>query len=172
MVLRAALITTERFLLEPLGVQHAAEMAEALAGTAIYKYIGGQAPTVRELAERYAAQSIGLSPDGHETWLNWIVREQGRSIGFVQATVEGDGPTADVAWVVGEAFQRRGAATEAARAMLTWLRQQQPSLRITASIHPQNTASASVAHNLNLTPTNQFDADGEQLWESSAPAPA
>ena len=149
----------------------AAEMAEALAGTAIYRYIGGQAPTVQELAARYTAQSIGSSPDGRETWLNWIIRGQGRSIGFVQATVEGDGATADVAWVVGEPFQRRGTATEASRAMLTWLRRQQPSLRITASIHPQNTASASVAHNLGLAPTGHLDADGEQLWEDSASAP-
>ncbi len=32
--LRPALITTPRLVLEPLGVQHAAEMADVLAGTA------------------------------------------------------------------------------------------------------------------------------------------
>ncbi|MCC3290816.1 GNAT family N-acetyltransferase [Arthrobacter sp. zg-Y1110] len=165
--LRAALIITERFTLEPLGVHHAAEMAKALAGTAIYKYIGGQAPTAEELEKRYAAQSVGSSPDGRQTWLNWIIREQGRSIGFVQATVEADGPTSDVAWVVGEAFQGRGAATEAARAMAAWLRHHQPSVRITASIHPENTASASVARHLGLTPTGHFDEDGEEQWDDS-----
>ncbi|MCQ1953751.1 GNAT family N-acetyltransferase [Arthrobacter sp. zg-Y238] len=168
-MLRAELITTDRFTLEPLGVHHAAEMTKVLAGTAIYKYIGGQAPTAQELANRYAAQSVGSSPDGRETWLNWIIREQGRSIGFVQATVEADGPTSDVAWVVGEAFQGRGAATEAARAMVTWLRRRQPPVRITASIHPENTASSSVARHLGLTPSGHFDADGEELWDD-APA--
>ncbi|MCQ1987181.1 GNAT family N-acetyltransferase [Arthrobacter sp. zg-Y844] len=171
-ILRAALIPTDRFTLEPLGVHHAADMVSVLAGTAIYQYIGGQAPTAEELEKRYAAQSIGSSPDGREAWLNWIIREQGRSIGFVQATVETDGATSDVAWVVGEAFQGRGAATEAARAMVTWLRHQQPPVRITASIHPENTASASVARHLGLTPTGRFDEDGEEYWEDSPPTGA
>ncbi|MCC9205090.1 GNAT family N-acetyltransferase [Arthrobacter sp. zg-Y769] len=169
--LRAALIATERFTLEPLGVHHAAEMTEVLAGSALYKYIGGTAPTAQILAARYAAQALGTSPDGREIWLNWIIREQGRSIGFVQATVEADGPASDLAWVVGEAFQGRGAATEAARAMVAWLRLQHPPVRITASIHPENTASSAVARHLGLTPSGHLDADGEEQWNDSTPTP-
>ncbi|MCC9145129.1 MULTISPECIES: GNAT family N-acetyltransferase [unclassified Arthrobacter] len=164
-LLRAAPISTDRFTLEPLDVHHAAEMVKVLAGTAIYKYIGGQAPTAQELQKRYAAQAPGVSPDGREAWLNWIIREQGRSIGFVQASVEPDGATAAVAWVVGDAFQGRGAATEAARAMVTWLRHRVPSVRITAFIHPENIASASVARNLGLTSTGRLNADGEEFWD-------
>lgn len=171
-VLRAGLISTARLSLEPLGVHHAAEMVQVLAGTAIYKYIGGQAPTRGTLAARYAGQAVGLSPDGREIWLNWIIREDGRARGFVQATVAKDGSTADVAWVVGEAFQGRGTATEAAGAMIVWLRRQasRSPHRITASIHPDNAASAAVACNLGLTPTGRLDEDGEEYWEDS-PAP-
>ncbi|MCQ2001149.1 GNAT family N-acetyltransferase [Arthrobacter zhaoxinii] len=167
--LRAGLITTDRLTLEPLGVHHAAEMVQVLAGTALYRYIGGQAPTAEILAARYAAQTVGTSADRREVWLNWIIREEGRSIGFVQATLELEGPTSDVAWVVGEAFQGRGAATEAARAMVAWLRRRHPPVRITASIHPENLPSAAVARNLGLTPTGRLDADGEESWEDSAP---
>ncbi|KAD3633166.1 GNAT family N-acetyltransferase [Arthrobacter yangruifuii] len=165
--LRAALITTDRLTLDPLGVHHAAEMVPVLAGTEIYRYIGGQAPTKEMLQARYAAQTVGGSPDGSEAWLNWIIREQGQAIGFVQATAAADGSTSDVAWVIGEAFQGRGAATDAARAMLSWLRSRGIG-RITASIHPDNLASAAVARRLGLLPTGSFDDDGEELWSGTS----
>lgn len=167
--LRAEVITTARLTLEPLSVHHAEEMVPVLAGTAIYRHIGGTAPGAEELAARYAVQSVGTSPDGREAWLNWIIREQGAAVGFVQATV-GAGeqrPTADVAWLVGEAFQGRGIATEAARAMLVWLLPR-TSGAAAASIHPENLASAGVARKLGLAGTGQLDEDGEELWHSGA----
>ena len=167
--LRPALITTPRLVLEPLGVQHAAEMAGVLAGTALYRYIGGAAPTAEELAGRYAALTVGGPPDRRETWLNWIIRENGTAAGFVQATVsqEADGVTSYVAWVVGEAFQGRGAATEAVRAMLDWLRIHAPG-PVAASIHPENGASAAVARKVGLTATGLIDEDGEERWDHGA----
>ncbi|MBO0895128.1 GNAT family N-acetyltransferase [Arthrobacter sunyaminii] len=167
--LRPALITTPRLLLEPLGVQHAAEMADVLAGTALYRYIGGAAPTAEELARRYAAQTVGGSPDRREIWLNWIIRDNGAACGFVQATVsqETDGPTSYVAWVVGEAFQGRGTATAAARAMLGWLRIHTPG-PVAAFIHPENRASAAVARKLGLAATGLIDEDGEERWDDGA----
>ena len=165
--MRAGLITTPRLTLEPLSVCHAAEMVPVLAGTAIYRYTGGAAPTQDELVARYTAQTVGFSPDGRETWLNWIIREDGAAVGFVQATViaQEPEPTAYVAWVVGEAFQGHGIATEAAGALLSWLR---PRLRgpIVAFIHPDNRASSSVAHKLGLVASGHVDEDGEERWDS------
>ena len=171
-LLRAGIISTPRLTLEPLGVHHAGEMTAVLAGTAIYRYIGGRAPTVEELSGRYAAQCVGASSDSGETWLNWIIRETGTAVGFVQATVvaEAEGPTSYIAWVVGEAYQGRGIAAEAANAMLRWLLPRTGG-SAAACIHPENRASAAVARKLGLTPTGRVDDDGEERWEGGPPAP-
>lgn len=141
-------------------------MATVLAGTAIYKYIGGREPTVEELSGRYAAQCVGAPRDSGETWLNWIIRETGAAVGFVQATVvtEATGPTSYIAWVVGEAYQGRGIAAEAAHAMLAWLLSRTGGCAA-AFIHPDNGASISVARKLGLTPSGRLDGDGEERWE-------
>ena len=168
---RAELIATERLRLEPLSVHHAREMVPVLAGTAIYRHIGGTAPTAQELAARYAGQSVGASPDGREAWLNWIIREQGAAVGFVQATVATDAPhpTAYVAWGVCEAFQGRGIATEAAAGVRGWLRPRTGGA-VVAYIHTENLASIAVARHLGLTGTGQVDEDGEELWQDGGAA--
>ena len=169
--LRAGYISTPRLALEPLAAHHAKDMVPVLAGTAIYRHIGGTALSLQDLTARYTAQSAGYSPDGREAWLNWIIREQAGPVGFVQATVATNAPqpTAYVAWVVGEAFQGRGIATEAAAGMLGWLRPRTGGA-VAAYIHPENLASAAVARNLGLAATGQVDEDGEELWQDGGAA--
>jgi len=76
---------------------------------------------------RYDLVSPGLpagrSPDGREEWCNWILRREpgGEAVGYVQATISGEGRRAEIAWVVGLPWQGRGYATEAARALVGWL---------------------------------------------------
>ena len=119
-------IETARLTLEPLRVEHAGEMVEVLSAPALYEYIGGRPPSLEQLRARYTRQAVGHSPDGREGWLNWIARERetGIAVGTVQATLTngGAGRTAELAWVIGAAHQRRGYATEAAAAMVEWLR--------------------------------------------------
>ena len=152
----------ERLTLEPLRPEHAAEMVAVLSDPALYEFTGGEPPTLAELRERYERQFVGHSPDGSEEWLNWIVRtvEDGQAIGFVQATVV-DG-TADLAWLIGTPWQGRGYATEAAREMLALLAQRGIS-HFTAHIRADHAASARVAANLGLSPTDEV-ADGEVVW--------
>ncbi len=155
-------LTTTRLRLEPLRVEHADEMFEVLADPTLYAFTGGEPPTLDALRVRYQWQVGGRSPDGSEEWLNWIVRlsPEGRAIGFVQATVvEG---RADVAWLIGVAWQGRGFATEAAKAMVDWLRTSGV-VTITAHIHADHVASAAVATRLGLAPTPEIE-DGEVVW--------
>ncbi|MGV8885504.1 MAG: GNAT family N-acetyltransferase [Microbacteriaceae bacterium] len=160
-------LDTERLLLQPLTVDHAPEMITVLADPALYGFIGGEPPTIEELARRYAAQSVGQSSDGSEWWLNWVIRHKssGALIGFVQATVEGTPEElgADIAWVVAPAAQGQGIATEAARATIQWLRERGVD-SLGAFIHPQHRASKAVAKNLGLEPTSTIE-DGEIRWE-------
>ncbi len=125
--MRAERIRTDRFDLEPLRVEHAAEMAPLLADEALHRFTGGRPDSPAELRARYARQVVGRSPDGTESWLNWVIRDRAtaRPLGSVQATVQAEAaaPVALVAWVVGTEHQGQGVAREAAAAMVDWLRQ-------------------------------------------------
>ncbi|TFD03647.1 MULTISPECIES: GNAT family N-acetyltransferase [unclassified Cryobacterium] len=164
-------IASVRLLLEPLSVEHAPSMIEVLADPALYEYTGGEIPSLTVLEKRYAAQAVGHSDDGSQWWLNWVVTQldSGKPVGFVQATVEDDGSSlvADIAWVISPDWQGQGIASEAAQAMIAWLRSNEV-CRLTAHIHPDHQASMKVAQNQALHATSS-KKDGETRWESQQP---
>jgi RimJ/RimL family protein N-acetyltransferase len=149
--------------LDPLRVAYAEEMALVLADPGLYGFIGGAPPTAEELADRYRRQVVGRSVDGHEEWLNWIVRDAGDcAVGYVQATVH-EGDRAVIAWVIGRPWQGRGYATKAARDLIDVLRSRGVR-RVEAYIVPGHHASEMVAARTGLAATGQLDSEGEQLW--------
>ncbi len=166
-------IQTARLTLEPLRVDHVGEMCEVLGDPALYAYTGGKPPSLDELRTRYAMQAVGRSPDGRHGWLNWIARDRdtGAAIGTVQATLDRttDEYQAEIAWIIGVAYQRRGFATEAAGAMVAWL-EAQGVQTITAHIHPGHSASMGVARRLGLTATD-VTVDGETRWQGPLARP-
>jgi RimJ/RimL family protein N-acetyltransferase len=83
-------------------------------------------------------------------------------VGFVQCTITGGGIVADIAWVIGVPWQRRGYATEATRALVEWLAVRGVST-ITAHIHPDHHASSLVAERIGMTPTGTIE-EGERVW--------
>ena len=141
-------------------------MAIVLADDELYAFIGGAAPTVAELRERYRRQAAGRSDDGTETWHNWIVRRRAddRAVGTVQATITDDGRTAEIAWVIGLAWQRQGYAGEAAAGLVDWLERRGVHI-VTAHIHAEHAASAGVAARAGLVPTGSVE-DGERVFRS------
>ncbi len=156
--------------LEPLQVGHAEEMAPLLNDPALHSFIGGSPESAAELAQRYARQVQGHSPDGSQQWLNWIVRrlDTGQAVGTVQATVSIPKPPADrrsaeLAWVITRPHQHRGYAREAAQTMATWLRDHDVGVLV-AHIHPEHGASAGVARSIGLAPT-EVVVDGEVRWQ-------
>ncbi|HYK31832.1 MAG TPA: GNAT family N-acetyltransferase [Streptosporangiaceae bacterium] len=157
-------VVTRRLTLVPLAAGHADEMAAVLADPDLYAFTGGSPPAVHELRARYERWIAG-SPDPAESWCNWVIelRGPGCLAGTVQATVTtGDEVVAEVAWVVGTAWQGQGIATEAALALIAWLGEQGVQAVI-AHIHPRHHASAAVATAAGLTPTGQLH-DGEMTW--------
>jgi RimJ/RimL family protein N-acetyltransferase len=143
-------------------------MVHVLADAALYEYTGGAPPTLDQLRHRYDAQSAGRSSDGRQWWCNWIVTVLGEDVpvGYVQATVERgrDEMEAVISWVIRPEAQGRGLATEAARAMISWLAQYDVA-RFAAYIHPEHDASARVAAKLGLHRT-AITHKGEIRWES------
>lgn len=157
-------ISTPRLRLDPLTVADAAEMVGVLSGAALYMFTGGTPPGLDELRRRYAGQVAGPSPDGGEEWHNWILRRQpgGQAVGYVQATIADQGRCAEIAWVVGLAWQGQGYATEAAQALVGWLEDRGVGV-IQARIHPRHATSAAVARRAGLRPAG-ITEDGERLW--------
>ncbi|MFF8401136.1 GNAT family N-acetyltransferase [Streptomyces sp. NPDC015684] len=164
--LKIEAVQTERLSLVPLAVEHADEMAGVLADPALHAFTGGTPYSAQALRSRYARLVAG-SPDASQTWWNWVIRLRAEKslVGTVQATVTGDefARAAAIAWVVGTRWQGRGIATEAARALVAWLREQDVGA-IHAHIHPDHHASAAVAGAAGLTPTSHWH-EGEIRWQ-------
>ena len=163
-------LQTLRLTLEPLRVDHAEEMTPLLADQDLYAFTGGAPPTLGELRAQYERRATGRSPDGAESWLNWIVRrrDDGQALGFVQAAIAADPPppspvTAVLAWVLAVPFQGQGYAREAVTALVAWLKSVGVQ-RLAAYIHPEHAASMGVARALGLTQTAER-VDSEVVWE-------
>jgi RimJ/RimL family protein N-acetyltransferase len=161
------ILVSERLTLTPLRPEDAGEMMMVLADERLHEYIGGRHLTLEELRARYQRLAAG-SPRPDEIWLNWIVRRSSDSqaVGTVQATIteHDDRRTAQVAWVIGVPWQNHGFASEAARALVAWLRRHDVA-GVIAHIHPHHEASAIVARRAGLEPTED-EAGGEQIWRT------
>jgi RimJ/RimL family protein N-acetyltransferase len=168
--LTAARLRARRLDLEPLRADHATELAPLLDDPGLHTFIGGRPLSATQLRERYARLEAGISADGTERWLNWVLRrrDDARAVGTVQATVRSseNGPVADVAWVVASAYQGQGYAAEAGRALLAWLREQGVD-DVRALVRPDHEASQRVARALGLAPT-AVTVDGEVRWQDTA----
>ena len=170
---RADGIDTERLRLRSMRPDDAGALFPVLDDDRLHAFTGGVPDTIDELRSRLETWAAERSY-GKEAWLNWVVREadDGRVVGTTQATVElvTGGGRAVVAWTVGPEHQRQGFASEAARAMVGWLAAQGVVL-IAAHIHPEHAASAGVARNAGLMPTDAT-VDGEVVWRlRTQPAP-
>jgi hypothetical protein len=64
-------------------------MVRVLGDAAIFRFLPDDPPSLDRLRRQYAFLEGGLSPDGAERWLTWILRphSSGNPIGFVQATI-------------------------------------------------------------------------------------
>jgi len=155
-------LRTDRLDLLPLRVEHAEEMAAVLADPALHHFIGGEPLSPDGLRARYERLVAG-SGNPAVSWCNWVLRLRAGSclVGTVQATITADG-TAEIAWVIGTPWQRRGLASEAARGLVAWL-EQGPVHTVVAHVHPAHRASATVAAAAGLTPTEEWQ-DGEVRW--------
>jgi RimJ/RimL family protein N-acetyltransferase len=142
-------------------------MAEVLSDPALHTYIGGAPLSAEDLRTRYELLVAG-APEAGVSWLNWVVRLRatGQLTGTVQATVVGEGADeAEIAWVVGAPWQGQGIATEAARALVSWLGASGVST-VVAHVRADHVASAAVATSAGLASTGVVE-DGEVRWQRS-----
>ena len=113
----AVALDTPRLTLEPLRLAHAAACFPAFTEPGLYRYIEMPMPADEpELRRRFAGWIKGSSRAG-ERWANWIAcdKRSGQPAGWFQATVVER--HASIAYLVFDAFQRRGMAVEAVQAL-------------------------------------------------------
>jgi RimJ/RimL family protein N-acetyltransferase len=156
-------IRTDRLTLKPIAGPDAKTLYPVLSDPALYRFTGGAPPTSEAaLADIFQRREARRSPAGDEIWLNWVACETtlDTAIGYVQATISST--SARLAWVIGSGWQRRGYASEMARAVVQWL-EERGAPGIEACVHPEHLASRKVATRAGLQPTGQRH-DGEELW--------
>jgi RimJ/RimL family protein N-acetyltransferase len=163
-------IEADRLLLVPLSRADADDLFPVLDDHSLHLHIGGEPMDAAALKARYERLERGGPDDESEVWANWIVRlrETREAVGYVQATIGEHG--ANLAWVIGRAWQRQGYASETTCAMTAWLRGAGV-VTLRAHIHLRNVSSGRVAERAGLRPTGETDADGEAVWESCATRP-
>lgn len=159
-------LTAGALTLEPQTAAHAEDMFELLREPALYEYLDDEPPASADaLRQRFARLESRRSADGTEHWLNWVIRHQGRLIGYVQATVQPapEGCVGWVAYVLGRAFWGHGHATLAVRALVDELVQRYGVTRLQASVDPRNRRSIALLERLGFSPTDPLPEvqDGE-----------
>jgi RimJ/RimL family protein N-acetyltransferase len=163
----AAVITTERLVLVPLQAEDADELCDVLHDDRLHEFIGSRPESRVELHDRFVLLAAG-SPRPGENWMNWVVRRRfdSRAVGTVQATirvVEGR-QVARLGWMIGVEWQNQGFASEAATALVKWVRRLGVE-DIGANIHPDHDASATVATRAGLHQTEE-EFEGERVWRA------
>ncbi|NEX62149.1 GNAT family N-acetyltransferase [Noviherbaspirillum galbum] len=134
--------------LEPLNVTHAEEMFRVLSDEAIYEFENQAPPSASWLAERYARLERRTSPDGSQTWLNWVLRlPDGELAGYVQATLLASGK-ALIAYELASRHWRKGIGSGAVSAMLDELQSNYGVSRFAAVLKAANTRSSGLLHRL------------------------
>ena len=163
----AAIIATERLVLVPLQAEDADELCDVLHDDRLHEFIGGRPSSRLELHDRFVLLAAG-SPREGETWMNWVIRRRldSKAVGTMQATIRlVDGQqAARLGWMVGVEWQNQGFASEAATALVKWVRKLGVE-DIGANIHPDHDASATVAIRAGLHQTEE-EFEGERVWRA------
>jgi RimJ/RimL family protein N-acetyltransferase len=155
-------IRTTRLVITPMTLTDSADLFEILRDPAIGDKIDEVPPTsVEEVRTRIASWDHGPGEDRDERWLNWLARTPaGEPVAHLSVTVTPGG--AWLAWIVHVGQQRRGYATEGARAVMDALTDN--GIRtFLASIPEGHMASEGVAKGLGMRLTGDL-ADGERVW--------
>lgn len=146
---------TDRLVIEPRTVEHAAELCAALAGESVGRYLGGpEVTTVDAMVERITYVTTADASQWGERWLNWVVRvgtTPGRPlIGRIEATVHigRDPVVAEIAYVFDPTWSGRGHATEATAWMLGHLRAEHAVDHAYATVDPRNAPSIALLERL------------------------
>ncbi|MFT3692367.1 MAG: GNAT family N-acetyltransferase [Kofleriaceae bacterium] len=125
---------------EPLGQIHAEGLFAALSPPETHRYLSQpDVTTLEALRDR-----IDRLVHGPASWINYVVLVDGVIVGRLEATRYDD--YAEIAYVIGPAYQRRGYGREGVRWLVDVL-----ATECWASIHPDNARSIHLVETLGFT---------------------
>jgi RimJ/RimL family protein N-acetyltransferase len=137
--------------LEPQVAAHAAAMFPVLSDPAIYEFENAPPESQAWLERRFARLESRQSANGHERWLNWVIRlPSGELAGYVQATVTREF-VACIAYELASRFWRRGIGSLAVGAMLAELRENYGVITFAAVLKSRNVRSAAFLRHLGFS---------------------
>lgn len=142
-------MNTPHLRLEPLRREHANLVHSLRQDQRLYTYLPQEPPSLVELEERFEYLEHGLSPDGKEHWLNWIVflHDTSQPVGSFQATIRKD-QNSQIAYETFVSYWRKGYATEAGISIITHIFDNYETNVLEAEIDTRNTASIRLVESL------------------------
>ncbi|MFH8403883.1 GNAT family N-acetyltransferase [Streptomyces sp. NPDC018019] len=146
------MITTERLRLRPLTGADTEWWVRLHADTEVSRFVGRYtheqaAARLDDIQQQWAERGHGLCAVE--------LRSTGETIGRSGLNWWEQFDETEIGWTFARAHWGRGYATEAARAVLDWGFGTLELRQITAMVHPDNTASSSVARRLGFTPLRE-----------------
>ena len=158
---------TTNLVLEPLTVVHAETMFPVLSDPELYRYLDyGPPPSLNHVRSVYKRLQQGASPDGRETWLNWILCLDGATaIGYVQATLVSPN-TAWIAYFLSGNHWGHGYAYSATRTMLGHLIDRYDVDDFLATVETANARSISLLEHLEFERAAGHEAEVHELSDT------
>ena len=153
--------------LEPLTEAHAEAMFPALSDPELYRYLDyGPPPSLDDLRSVYKRLQRGVSPDGSEIWLNWILCLDGAiNIGYIQATLVSPN-AAWIAYFLSSDYWGHGYAYSATKAMLQHLIERYEVAEFLATVEMENIRSISLLERLGFERAAHHEAEPHKLSNS------
>jgi RimJ/RimL family protein N-acetyltransferase len=167
-------LMTQRLVLRPVQIDHAAALWEALRDPAIYTWISRAPPAaLADMRTRFAGIEAPIVAGRDDQWLNWTVwtRDADAAIGMVEATVPPSN-IVSIAYMFAPRIWGHGYASEAVAAALEAM-SRAGAKAFEAIIDQRNTPSLALARRLGFSAIESRDAtDGvgglEIVWRRAA----
>lgn len=148
---------TKRLQIQQIAIEHAEGLYQALKDPKVARYIGGPDLTSVEDAQKRIefVTNPNNAPAGLK-WLNFVIMLEDQIIGRLEATITGS--KAEIAYLIGPMWWGNGYGLEATKWLIDYLQAFQVS-EFWATVHPENTYSIKLLHNLGFRETKNFDSN-------------
>ena len=148
---------TERLQIEQMKLQHAEGLYQALKDPKVARYIGGpDLVSVEDAQKRIEFVTNPINAPAGQQWLNFVIMLQEQIIGRLEATITGN--KAEIAYLVGPKWWGNGYGLEGTKWLVDYLQTFHVS-EFWATVHPENTYSIKLLHNLGFEETKNFDSN-------------
>ncbi len=181
-------IETERLLISPLKVSDAQSIFEARTNPEVNAFLPWKPKNVEEVEAHIRKASL-IAPNTPESWylLGTRLKESGELVGDVGIHFMGpQNQQAEIGYMILEAYQGKGYATESIVGVLHFLFYSYKKHRVTAAVDPKNKRSVELLKRIGMRQEahhiKSFQMDGEWLddvifailreeWEQKGPTP-